>query len=344
MARTSNWIAFDDSHVAVDKINGKPKKITGTRLGAVLNLNTWKTPFQAWCEITRVAEPPFEGNKYTEAGKAIEPKLIEWCREYVSPEIKTPEDMYGEDFFNKTYGDFFPEDTRFGGMWDALYYVDGKIEGVIECKTSSRPQDWVNGVPKHYLVQGQLYAHLLGVTDVYFAVAFLKDGDYDAPEAFECNVDNTVLYHVKVTDEFEDQIEFAERWWDEHIKDKGVSPAFDTKKDAEYLALMKTREVSGASAANVIVDELNRLNVQITAIRAANDLDRLENEVKVLTDRLKSVMMEAFTDDGVTKSVCGPYTLSKSSRTSYDKAAMEKDGVLGKYVKETVSYRLTRKD
>ena len=76
MARTSNWIAFDDSHVAVDKINGKPKKITGTRLGAVLNLNTWKTPFQAWCEITRVAEPPFEGNKYTEAGKAIEPKLI----------------------------------------------------------------------------------------------------------------------------------------------------------------------------------------------------------------------------------------------------------------------------
>ena len=344
MARTSNWIPFDDTHVMVDRINGKPKKITGTRLGAVLNANTWKTPFQAWCEITRVAEPPFEGNKYTEAGKAIEPKIIEWCQSYVSPEITTPEDVYGEDFFNKTFGDFFPESKCFGGMWDALYYAGGNLEGVIECKTSSRPQDWQYGIPKHYLVQGQLYAYLLGVKDVYFAVAFLKDGDYESPDSFVCTEDNTVLYHAVITDEFLESVSYAERWWDEHVKDKGISPEFDSKKDAEYLKLMKTREVSDASTADAIIEELGKLDEMIEAIRSANDLDRLENDRKVLTDRLKSIMMESFTDDSVSKSVCGPYTLSKTARTSFDKKAMEKDGVLEKYAKETVSYRLTRKD
>lgn len=39
----------------------KPKKITGTRFAAIMGLNKWTSPFNAWCAITRTYEEPFEG-------------------------------------------------------------------------------------------------------------------------------------------------------------------------------------------------------------------------------------------------------------------------------------------
>ena len=50
------------------------KKITGTRFAAIMGLNKWTTPFNAWCAITRTYEEPFEDTIYTVAGKTIEPK------------------------------------------------------------------------------------------------------------------------------------------------------------------------------------------------------------------------------------------------------------------------------
>ena len=37
----------------------RPKKITGTRFAAIMGLNKWTTPFNAWCAITRTYEEPF---------------------------------------------------------------------------------------------------------------------------------------------------------------------------------------------------------------------------------------------------------------------------------------------
>ena len=56
----------------------KPKKITGTRFAAILGLNQWSTPFEAWCAITRTWERPFEDTIYTFAGKVIEPKQADY--------------------------------------------------------------------------------------------------------------------------------------------------------------------------------------------------------------------------------------------------------------------------
>lgn len=49
----------------------RPKKITGTRFAAIMGLNKWTTPFNAWCAITRTYEEPFEDTIYTVAGKTI---------------------------------------------------------------------------------------------------------------------------------------------------------------------------------------------------------------------------------------------------------------------------------
>ena len=53
-------------------------RITGHRLSSVLGLNEYQSPFGAWCEITKLVKLPFEDTKYTLAGKAIEPKLIDY--------------------------------------------------------------------------------------------------------------------------------------------------------------------------------------------------------------------------------------------------------------------------
>ena len=32
----------------------RPKKLTGTRFATILGLNPWSTPFEIWCEVTRL--------------------------------------------------------------------------------------------------------------------------------------------------------------------------------------------------------------------------------------------------------------------------------------------------
>ena len=63
-------------------------------------------------------------------------------------------------------------------MWDALYYEDGKLVGVIEIKTTKRVEDWINGAPEHYAIQAALYAYLLRIDNVIMIASFLEESDY----------------------------------------------------------------------------------------------------------------------------------------------------------------------
>ena len=118
----------------------KPKKITGTRFAAVLGLNDWTTPFNAWCAITRTYEAPFEDTIYTIAGKTIEPKQADYMKgKYFWKNLITPTDVYGEDYFKKTWGDFFPNEKIYGGMWDYLFVdKEGKPETVLDQATKAQ--------------------------------------------------------------------------------------------------------------------------------------------------------------------------------------------------------------
>lgn len=130
----------------------KPKKITGTRFAAIMGLNKWTSPFNAWCAITRTYEEPFEDTIYTIAGKTIEPKQAEYMKTaYFMSNLITPTDVYGEDYFKKTWGDFFRDIPIFGGMWDYLLVdKEGKPQTVLEMKTTKRSEDWVEDVPEYY--------------------------------------------------------------------------------------------------------------------------------------------------------------------------------------------------
>lgn len=95
----------------------------------------------------------------------------------------TPTDVYGEDYFKKTWGDFFRDTPIFGGMWDYLLVdKEGKPQTVLEMKTTKRSEDWVEDVPEYYALQAALYAYLLGVDDVIMVCSVLGDFDTEAME------------------------------------------------------------------------------------------------------------------------------------------------------------------
>lgn len=208
-------IRWVDNHIEIDPPK-RTKKITGTRFATILGKNVWATPFQMWCAITKTYEEPFEGTIYTEVGKTIEPKQAEYMRKAYGVKIVTPEDVYGKDYFSKTWGDFFPKNKHLGGMWDYLGLdEDGEIDTVFEMKTTKRVEDWKDDVPEYYSLQASLYGYLMGVDDIVMVASFLEDSDYEHPEKFTPTVNNTITVEFKISEKypnFAEMVAEAEAW------------------------------------------------------------------------------------------------------------------------------------
>ena len=327
----------------------KPKKITGTRFAAIMGLNRWNTPFKTWCEITRTYEEPFEDTKYTIAGKAIEPKQAEYLREaYFMQNIVSPTDVYGEDYFKKTWGDFFSDTPVFGGMWDYLLCdKNGHPTTVLEMKTTARAEDWADDIPEYYALQAALYAYLLGVDDVIMVASFLEESDYHDPSKFVCKGGNTITRPFKVSERYPNfekkYVKPALKWWHDHVE-TGLSPAFDEKKDADILKVLRTNNVNPETDIAALVKEAEELKAHIDSVQATVAED--EKRYKTLVDMIKKSAMAQFRPGDKKVSIPGAaYTweVSRSSTTKIDKDAMKKDGILEKYSTIEESYRISPK-
>lgn len=349
MAKKFNkWEYVGENRVSVLGGEPKPKKLTATRMGAVLGLNQWKTPFQAWCEIMRVAEPPFEGNKFTEFGKIVEPMLHEFCLDYISPKLQRPRDVYG-DKTDYIY-DYYPDDPIYGGMWDdRVPNRKGSIVGIVEYKSSSRPQDWVEEPPPYYRAQALQYAYKEGVDDYWLVCTFPSPEDYDNPEDYVVSDENTRIWAFKTSEEFagmDTETVFATGadWWEVHVVGN-LSPAFDEKLDKEYLDIMRTNVVELPNDVAGLSKKIASLDDKIAALYAKSGIKQLESERKDLVDKVFKAELEKLLEDNMTIIETEEYAYKQSKpSTEIDKAAMKKDGVLEKYTKEKPgSWRLTRK-
>lgn len=327
----------------------KPKKITGTRFAAIMGKNIWNTPFKTWCEITRTYEEPFEDTVYTIAGKTIEPKQAEYMRRaYFMTGLKTPTDIFGENYFKRTFGDFFKDEPIFGGMWDYLLYDEsGKPTTVLEMKTTKRSEDWENDIPEYYALQAALYAYLLGVDSVMMVASFLEDKDYKAPEAFVPSSENTIVIPFKVSERYPDfgkLIKKAEKWWKSCVEG-GVSPAFDEKKDADILKVLRTNTLNPETDIESVMEEAEALQEEIERV-SATVADK-EKRLKTLKDIIKEQAMKSFRDGDKSvalKSKRYVWAVSRTERKDIDKDALKADGLLDKYnTKSVVTYRLTNK-
>nr|DAU56320.1 MAG TPA: Exonuclease [Caudoviricetes sp.] len=338
------WV---EKHLEID-IPKRPKKITATRFATILGLNPWSTPFEIWCEITKTYQKPFEDTIYTLAGKAIEPKQITYMKEaYAMDNLRTPTDVYGADYFNKTYGDFFHDTPIFGGMWDSLLVDEnGKPEAVLEFKTTKRSEDWAKDVPEYYALQAALYAYLLGVDDVIMIASFLETKDYEHPEKFKPSAKNTITVEFKVSQRYPDfdmMVANASGWWKAHVEG-GVSPDFDEKRDAEILKILRTNSLSPDTDINELIAEAEGLKAEVDKANAA--IADKEKRLKEIGEIIKEHAVSQFRPGDKKVEVKGSiytWSISRSDTTTIDKDALKKDGLLDKYSKTATQYRMTVK-
>lgn len=324
---------LDNGTIKVDPPK-KPKKLTATRFATVMGLNAWSTPFGAWCEMTRTYEEPFADSIYTVAGKIIEPKICEYLRNRYFMDIKSPTDVYGPDYFKKTWGDFFPDQEALGGMWDFL-----GDDFVVEVKTTKRVEDWkgVDGKvepPIYYKLQAALYAWLLSFDNVVMTCSFLEASDYPVDlgkgkfdtsptEAFVPNVDNTVVIEFKVSEEFptfkESYVDPAMKFWRDHVM-TGISPAYDEKKDAEILKVLRKNTVDLTDKEiTKLIGEADRLKASID--RAEAKAAEKKGRLKEIDNQVKKYMSKQFRPGDKKVEIAGKkytWTLTKSVRKTFD--------------------------
>ena len=338
------WLEGNRIQIAPPK---KTKKITGTRFATILGLNPWSTAFEMWCAITKTYEKPFEDTIYTIAGKTIEPKQAAYMKKSYAMDIITPTDIWGKDYFNKTWGDFFPDSPHLGGMWDYLSQgEDGKVDAVLEMKTTKRAEDWENDVPEYYALQAALYAYLLGVDDVIMVASFLEENDYEDPKKFKPSAKNTITVEFKVSErypDFAEKVAQVEKWWKDHV-DSGISPEYDEKKDAEILAALRTNTLTPETDIEALVAEAEALKKELDEV-AASTAEK-EKRLKTINDIIKEHAMSQFRDGDKKVEVKGSvyvWTVSRSETTGIDKDALKADGLLDKYSKKSVQYRMTVK-
>lgn len=338
------WLEGNRIQIAPPK---KTKKITGTRFATILGLNPWSTAFEMWCAITKTYEKPFEDTIYTIAGKTIEPKQAAYMKKSYAMDIITPTDIWGKDYFNKTWGDFFPDSPHLGGMWDYLSQgEDGKVDAVLEMKTTKRAEDWENDVPEYYALQAALYAYLLGVDDVIMVASFLEENDYEDPKKFKPSAKNTITVEFKVSErypDFAEKVARVEKWWEDHV-DTGISPEYDEKKDAEILTTLRTNTLTPETDIEALVAEAEALKKELDEV-AASTAEK-EKRLKTINDIIKEHAMSQFRDGDKKVEVKGSvyvWTVSRSETTGIDKDALKADGLLDKYSKKSVQYRMTVK-
>lgn len=340
-------VKFVDNHIELSELPKKFKKLTATRFATIMGLNAWASAFSAWCEMTRTYEEPFEDTIYTKAGKVIEPKIHEYLKTRYFMDIKSPTDVYGPDYFKKTWGDFFPDVEALGGMWDFL-----GDDFVVEVKTTKRVEDWKgpDGKPEppiYYKLQASLYAYLLGFDNVVMTCSFLSDVDYANPEAFVPSVENTVVIEFKVSEAFptfkETYVEPALKFWRDYVL-TGISPEYDEKKDADILKVLR-KNVTEASDEDIakLMSEADKLRASIDKADAkiADKKKRLDE----IEDIVKKSMVKQFRD-GDEKVEIGTkkytWTLTRVVSNRLDSKTLKKElpDVVKKYTTESISYRL----
>ena len=326
------WLDSNQIQITPPK---RTKKVTGTRFATILGLNPWSTPFEMWCAITKTYEKPFEDTIYTAAGKAIEPKQAEYMKKSYGMDLITPTDRYGEDYFNKTRGDFFPENPHFGGMWDYLGVdEEGKVDTVLEMKTTKRIEDWQNDAPEYYALQAALYAY------------FLEEKDYADPTKYVPNIKNTITVEFKVSERYPDfarMVAEVGSWWGEYVAG-GISPVYDEKKDAEILAALRTHNLTPDTDINALIKEAEGLKAEVD--KATSAIADKEKRLKEVNDIIKEHAMKQFRDGDKKVEIKGSaytWTVSRSETTTIDKKALEADGLLEKYQKKSEQYRMTVK-
>ncbi len=245
-------IDIDDDERTVYFDAYRLKKITGTRVGPILGMSDFSSPFKIACEMAGLY-PGDKANKYIDAGNILEPVLRDYiakdCTNKLKDALPVPDGSrvaIEEPVDPKSCGyDHFHNERVFGGMVDGYVVMDGKRSAILEIKTASDRRKWQdeNGdytrVPQSYMLQASLYAKLSKLDRIVFMVGFLEEEDYDRPAQWVPTEENTLILVVDRLD-MTKEMDACVEWYDEFMKN-GYTPEWsDSEDDQNVLKYLKS--------------------------------------------------------------------------------------------------------
>lgn len=208
-------------------LNRRLKGLGGTDIGRISGHSTFGNAYDVYCEKRELA-PPFEPNLNMKAGVALEPTI---AAEYGA--------QTGSKVFNVDLGDLpvFPslksELPRFiFADPDRIVAADDNGRRfLLECKSvhSSRRKDWgdewSDGVPMGYLIQGQWYMGILELETCDYGVLFGKS-DF---QIFRTQFNPAIFGAL---------VQQADEFWRQHVIPEIAPPIGGSKSNEELLAKM----------------------------------------------------------------------------------------------------------
>lgn len=213
------------------KIKGRfgYKKIGGSSIGDVLEVDQFKSQFAAFCRMTWIGLPILD-RKYVDAGIAIEPLVIAAVEKMTNQQVTTYDPFqYNFDFFKD-------KDPIVGGLPDG--YIPA-LDLILEIKTTNEKNlsKWnTYGVPGAYLKQAQLYAYLMGASKYTIVATFLKDEDYLDPQNYPIRKRKIKNWNYSVNNaQVQDDIKKVKTWYQKYSNNP-TSPVYQEDRDADLIA------------------------------------------------------------------------------------------------------------
>lgn len=307
--------------------NPHPGKVTGTAMGGILGLSPWDTPFSVACRLLRIFREDIDDKPAVKAGKALEGPIIEHMN------ARGYKVIPAEDIFDKREGahdewghDF--DDPIFGG------HVDGITEDgdIVEVKTTSNPEPWLNGIPEHYWLQASLYAKFMGASKVIFAVGVLGKDDTSNPYAWVPSEDTCFIFETGLHPDIDRHVDYIRGWYADYIAE-GITPEPDLGNEIDCAIIKALDAQLGDPSA--LLDELETIEARLKEFKALKDrADEIKEQVLLHMDYRGLSVVEGASKD---------YTLTETTRTAVDTDRLKADGLYETYSKTTKSKSLKAK-
>ena len=208
------------------------KKIGGSSIGDVLEVDKYHTQFAAYCRMAWIGIPILD-RKYVDAGIAIEPKVIKAIEDSSGKHVET------YDPIKHNFDYFANKDNVVGGLPDGYIQEDNTV---IEIKTTGEKNfnNWnTYGIPKGYHKQSLLYSYLMNADTYAIVATFLKEEDYANPYKYPIKDRKLKSWKFKVDRaQAEDDIKKVKSWYFKYTS-QTQSPQYDEVVDADLIEWLR---------------------------------------------------------------------------------------------------------
>lgn len=287
--------------------------IGGSDIAAVMGMSRWKTPLKLWTEKTLKLPPQdLSNNEAVEMGTKLEQFVADLFSEKTGKNVRRA-----------------PKEYRHPSYPYMVAHIDRLVTGtdeLLECKTCSifKKDEWENDdIPQEYILQLMWYLGITGRKVGHIAVLI-------GGQSFKYK-------KIKFDEELFDQmVEAAKEFW-EHVQND-TPPKIMTNDDETLKELYGEHndfmielfpEDEKTTEAVMLFDEKIAYLQEIKA-----HIKSLQDEKKEIETSIKDVIKDNL---GIkTPKYIITWKLHKGQIT-YDKEAMQNDGVFDKYARQTAS-------